>query len=129
MNRIDTDSGMSIYQFTGRTFDANSFVIMEGNETLIIDAVDSSDMVSFLLGQYEREAVNGMSSELWTPDTRGPGAENSKLTILLTHEHFDHISGLAALRNRFRCHVVSSRDCSVPLSVSCASSPSFSSVI
>ena len=47
MNRIDTDSGMSIYQFTGRTFDANSFVIMEGNEALIIDAVDSSDMVSF----------------------------------------------------------------------------------
>ena len=112
MNRIDTDSGMSIYQFTGRTFDANSFVIVEGNEVLIIDAVDSSDMVSFLLGRYEGEDANGMSSELWMPTRRTADGVTPELTILLTHEHFDHISGLTALRDRFRCHVVSSGDCS-----------------
>ena len=88
MKRIDIGSGMSIYQFTGRTLDANSFVIMEGNEALIIDAVDSSDMVSFLLDRYEGKDANGVSSELWTLD-RG-----------------------IVLRDRFRCHVVSSGDCS-----------------
>ncbi len=112
MKRIDIGSGMSIYQFTGRTLDANSFVIMEGNEALIIDAVDSSDMVSFLLDRYEGKDANGVSSELWTLDRGIAGGGTPKLTILLTHEHFDHISGLAVLRDRFRCHVVSSGDCS-----------------
>lgn len=113
MSRIDTESGISIYQFTGRTFDANSFVIMEGNEALIIDAVDSSDMVSFLLGRYEGEDANGMSSERWAPARWTADGGIPELTILLTHEHFDHISGLAVLRDSFRCHVVSSEDCSV----------------
>ena len=112
MNRIDTDSGMSIYQFTGRTFDANSFVIMEGNEALIIDAVDSSDMVSFLLGRYEGEDVNSMSSELWMPTRRTADGVTPELTIMLTHEHFDHIGGLETLRGRFKCCVIASEDCS-----------------
>ncbi len=104
MNRIDTDCGVSIYQFTGKTFEANSYVITEGNEALIIDAVDSSDMVSFLLEEYARVTAGNEISEVVR--------ELQKLTILLTHEHFDHIGGLETLRGRFRCHVIASKECS-----------------
>lgn len=100
MNKIEIDSGISIYQFIGEAIDANSFVIIEGNEALIIDAVDSSDMVSFLLRRYAGEEISDSEEPL------------QKLTILLTHEHFDHIGGLKTLRDRFMCHVIASEDCS-----------------
>jgi hydroxyacylglutathione hydrolase len=35
--------------------------------------------------------------------------------VLLTHEHFDHICGLSALRRRWPCHVVCSRECSAAI--------------
>lgn len=89
MDRVDIGGGVYIYRFEGDYFDANSFVIVEGKETLIIDAADSDELVSFLLRQ--------------NPET---------LNILLTHEHFDHIGGLETLRGRFRCHVIASKECS-----------------
>ena len=104
MNRIDTDCGIRIYQFTGETFEANSYVIIEGNEALIIDAVDSSDMVSFLLCRCAEVTAGDEISE--------SVQVMQKLTILLTHEHFDHIGGLETLRGRFKCHVIASENCS-----------------
>ncbi len=112
MDKVDIGGGIYIYRFEGDYFDANSYIIIEGNEALIIDAVDSSDMVSFLLGEYEGGDTNAMFSELWMPDRETAGGGNPGLTILLTHEHFDHIGGLETLRSRFRCHVIASKECS-----------------
>ena len=78
-----------IVRFIGETFDANSYVITDGNEALIFDAVDSSEMMSRL---------------------RAHGIES--ITVFLTHEHFDHISGLERLRNNFECRVIASAECS-----------------
>ena len=70
-------------------FDANSYVFAEEREVLIFDAVDSGEMISRL---------------------RAQGIEN--ITVFLTHEHFDHISGLERLRSNFECRVIASAECS-----------------
>lgn len=78
-----------IVRFVGKTFDANSYVLAEEREALIFDAVDSDEMMSCL---------------------RAQGIEN--ITVFLTHEHFDHISGLERLRSNFACRVIASAECS-----------------
>ena len=78
-----------IVRFVGKTFDANSYVLAEEREALIFDAVDSSEMMLRLSAQ---------------------GIEN--ITVFLTHEHFDHISGLERLRSNFVCRVIASAECS-----------------
>ena len=75
--------------FSWSVFDANSYVFAEEREVLIFDAVDSGEMISRL---------------------RAQGIEN--ITVFLTHEHFDHISGLERLRNNFECRVIASAECS-----------------
>lgn len=78
-----------IVRFVGKMFDANSYVLAEEREALIFDAVDSDEMMSCL---------------------RAQGIEN--ITVFLTHEHFDHISGLERLRSSFMCKVFASAECS-----------------
>ncbi len=75
--------------FSWSVFDANSYVLTEEREALIFDAVDSDEMMS-LLRDRNIETV----------------------TVFLTHEHFDHISGLERLRRNFACRVTASAECS-----------------
>ena len=65
------------------------YVLTEGKELLIIDPVDTEEVWSFL-------------SE----------SDASFYSILLTHEHFDHICGLNKLRERGRCTVYAHSSCS-----------------
>ncbi|MDO4176564.1 MAG: MBL fold metallo-hydrolase [Bacillota bacterium] len=65
--------------------DTNSFVIEENRHVIIIDPAEAEPIA---------KAIDDCS---WTPDY-----------ILLTHEHFDHISGLEELRNRYKVPVIAS---------------------
>ena len=69
---IDSDS-LLIKQFTCSIVDANSFLVVEGNKGLLIDATDSDELY---------KAIEPLS----------------ELTIILTHCHFDHIVGLNRIR-------------------------------
>lgn len=69
---IDSNS-LLIKQFTCNLVDSNSFLIVEENKGLLIDATDSDELY---------KAIEPLS----------------KLTIILTHCHFDHIVGLNKIR-------------------------------
>lgn len=62
-----------IQQYTWKVLDANSWLMIEGHSGLLFDSVDSQELYTVLEGLDD-------------------------LLIILTHEHFDHISGLNALR-------------------------------
>ena len=70
---IDSDS-LEIKKFTCSLVDSNSFLIVEGNKGLLIDATDSDELY---------KAIEPLS----------------ELTIILTHCHFDHIVGLNRIRD------------------------------
>lgn len=89
MKTISLDDGLTVYQFTNQLIDVNTFVIIEENEALLVDAVESPELSGFL----------------WERGVR-------KLTVFLTHEHFDHIMGLNGLRESFDCQVISGALCS-----------------
>lgn len=75
--------------FRWSVFDANSYVLVEEHDALIFDAVDSDEMI-----------------------TRLRTRNIESITVFLTHEHFDHISGLERLRSSFVCRVIASAECS-----------------
>ena len=69
---IDSEP-LLIKQFVGSLVDSNSFLIVEGNKGLLIDATDSDELY---------KAIELLS----------------ELTIIITHCHFDHIVGLNRIR-------------------------------
>ena len=79
---------MEIKQYVWDVVDSNSFLIIENNKGLLIDAVENREL-------YE---------EL---------TELDELTIILTHAHFDHIIGLNNIRNIIpNCRVIATEQCS-----------------
>ncbi len=77
-----------VYRFEMPVIRANMYVLIHGNSALVIDPSVRAEADKFL-----REA------------------HIKSCTILLTHEHFDHISGVNHLRELFPCQVVSSQMC------------------
>lgn len=79
---------MEIRKFSGKIVDANSYLIVEGNKGLLIDAVASEDMFG------EIQAID-------------------ELTVIITHCHFDHISAINDIRRLLKnVKVISSVKCS-----------------
>lgn len=79
---------MQIRQFTWDVVDSNSWLAIEGERGLLIDAVDSGEL-------YEA------------------AARLDSLTIIITHCHFDHIVGLNKLRElQLENRVISTALCS-----------------
>lgn len=74
---IETD-GTAIYRYVMPGIESNMYLIMEDDTALIIDP------------HICKEAVRELKKN-----------KISNITILLTHEHFDHISGVNWLRNEF----------------------------
>jgi len=64
------------------------YVLFCGRDVLVIDPNESPEAVDIL-----------KSNRI------------ERVTILLTHEHIDHISGVNMLRNEFDCHVICSTKC------------------
>lgn len=81
--------GFSAYQFVWHVVDSNTFVIIEDAEALVFDPVDTDELFCFL----SDKRIN-------------------KASVILTHEHFDHISGLNRIRGIMDCMVYANRVCS-----------------
>lgn len=75
-------------RFTWNVVDSNAYLIREGNSGLLIDTVDDSELYKQVI----------------TLDD---------LRIILTHSHFDHISGLSKIRElKPEVRVISTSECS-----------------
>lgn len=74
--------------------DSNMYISIEGQEALIIDPCPSEVALSRL---------------------RGAGVQ--QVTVLLTHEHFDHTSGVNWLREHFPCRVICHEECGERISI------------
>ena len=83
MDNIVLPSGLQVCRYSMPGIDSSMYVSIEEAEALVVDPHISDRMMTSL-------------------DERGV----KKLLIFLTHEHFDHISGVNALRARFDCHVI-----------------------
>lgn len=84
--KFDTQN---IYQFTWDTVDSNAYIFACGSELLIFDPVDTEEFFQYISECRAKKAL-----------------------VILTHEHFDHISGLNRLRETLPCIVCANRECS-----------------
>lgn len=78
-------AGNSIYIFKTKVIDANTYCFIQGNDALLIDAVQSDELQDFLLNR-----------------------EIDRIVILLTHGHYDHIMSVPSLKNLFDIVVICS---------------------
>lgn len=79
--------GIEVRRFTWDYLDSNMYVLIEADQALVIDPIDSDDAFEYL--RPFREII-----------------------VLLTHEHFDHICGLNRLRVEHKCTVIAQEKCS-----------------
>ena len=81
-------NGLNIYKFASKFIDANSYVICANKEALVIDPNESKELDKFLT-QYSPQ----------------------KITILLTHEHIDHVIGYPRLQKRYATELICQKNC------------------
>lgn len=79
---------MKIYDYSFQPIDSRMYLCIEGNKALVIDPC--LDQRAFL--RLEEERVD-------------------QILVILTHEHYDHISGVNAFKERFFCDVLCSKKC------------------
>lgn len=86
-----TLGALTVYQFICQFIDTNSFVICSHDSALIVDPVDSKEFYQFVKSQRLQNAL-----------------------VILTHSHYDHISGLNMVRKLLpETHVIASKLCSI----------------
>lgn len=88
MERMEV-KGSSVYRLAWDYIESNAYVMINGTDALIIDPVDTEEFWNFLKDSGIRRA-----------------------TVVLTHEHFDHIGGLNRLRCEAECTVYAHSECS-----------------
>lgn len=82
---------LPVERYPWAVVDANSYLLRDGNNALLIDAVASEDLCRALIGIEH-------------------------LSVILTHSHFDHISGLNKVRELIpHAEVISTERCSAYL--------------
>lgn len=87
MTETVTGAGI-VYRFQWDVLESNAYVLLSNDNAIIIDPIDTEEFYSFIKGIQ-------------------------KANILLTHAHYDHISGLNKTRNILaESSVYSSRRCS-----------------
>lgn len=82
-------AGIIIYQFVWDFIDSNAYIVVDKNEAVIIDPINTEEFWKFI-----------------------DRAEWKKALVILTHEHFDHICGLNELRKKIHCIVYAQKKCS-----------------
>ncbi len=88
MEKISEGKGKGIiHRVTNGFLESNMYVIEEANHILVIDPNDSVEL-------FEKSRAA------------------DSVTVLITHEHFDHICGLNKLRKMATCKVIASKRCS-----------------
>lgn len=81
--------GIKVCRFVWNYLDTNMYTVQDGEDLLIVDPVDTDEVWRFL-------------------EKLGRGS----VSVLLTHEHFDHINGLNRLRSGWNCTVYAQSQCS-----------------
>lgn len=85
---LDDGDTMTVYRFVYEPLNSNMYIIIRNGEAVVIDpnvSVEARDLL----------------------DSKGV----SKVDVLLTHEHFDHTSGLGWFRDNYDCTVILSEIC------------------
>lgn len=91
------------YRFCRSRFlpvESNMYVLVEGSEAIVVDAVRDNEMIGFL---------------------QNSGVK--RIHLFLTHEHYDHTHGISSLKNNFETAIYCHRKCSEGLSTEKRSSP------
>lgn len=83
---------LEIYTYAETLINSNMYVMFCGNEGLIIDPIANDQVLDMM---YDRQM--------------------QLLKIVLTHEHYDHISGVNYFKSHFPCEVICSRLCAEAL--------------
>ena len=79
--------GIEVRRFTWDYLDSNMYVLIAEGQALVIDPIDNQEAFDCIRSFQE-------------------------ITVLLTHEHFDHISGLNQIRLEHKCIVIAQEECS-----------------
>lgn len=77
----------NVHKFMMEPILSNMYVIIIGNQALVIDPCVKKEAADLL----QKTGVK-------------------KITVILTHEHYDHISGVNWLREQFPCYVIASEE-------------------
>lgn len=85
--------GKSVYRYRMPAIGSNMYVLLSDGQALVIDPHHSQEVLTLL----RLHSVQ-------------------KVVILLTHEHYDHISGVNWLRENFQTEVICSAECAQMLS-------------
>ena len=88
MQPIPPIGGHAVHRFELPLIHSNMYVVLCGSDALVVDPCLSEDAVALL----QRSGV-------------------TRCTILLTHEHYDHISGINQLRDHISCTVICTEVC------------------
>lgn len=83
-----SDDCINLYSFSLKPIDSRMYCIIKNNRGLLIDPCYSNEVFEYL------QKIN-----------------IKDITILLTHEHIDHISGINQLRGLYPCKVICSKLC------------------
>lgn len=88
--KLKDGTSLTVYRSICSSLESNMFVIMKGEKALIIDSNEENG----LSGLFENKHIK-------------------KVYILLTHEHYDHTSGVCWLQENFETTLISNRPCAV----------------
>lgn len=81
-----------IYKFIYPPVKSNMYIIPGNKDVLIIDPWQSDEAIEYLkLNKF------------------------TNVTVILTHEHYDHISGVNELKKNFKCNVIASNEAAIAL--------------
>ncbi len=75
-----------IYRSVFKYINSNMYILSEGESALVIDPHESKELVDLLRGK-------------------------KNITIILTHEHADHISGVFWMQQHFPCKIICTQSC------------------
>ncbi len=79
---------VKVYKYGMPVISSNMYIIIKGNQALVIDPHVNNNAERLLRAGSVRE-----------------------VTVILTHEHFDHISGVNMFRENWECTVYASKEC------------------
>lgn len=83
-----TINNLKVYKYIMPLITSNMYILIADRKALVIDPQENKE-VEQLLNEHDVQEI----------------------TILLTHEHFDHISGVNFFRERWDCRVFGNKEC------------------
>lgn len=86
--KLNNGTCITIYRSICRALDSNMFVIMKEGMALIVDSNEEEELLSL----FKKNHIN-------------------KVFILLTHEHYDHTSGVCWLQEKFDTTLICNKQC------------------